>query len=422
MQTERARRAYGSGSIFERNGDWYGKWRVAGRQVKRKLGPKRTRGEADGLTRTQAEARLRELIAEVRAGDVQHAPSATRRKGWYTVAELSALYIEHARETRGLKEATTLKDYAATTRNHFAPFFGERPIQRIDPALIERFVKHLRSTNGKGRRGGKPLSPKTVENYLTTLGTLFNFAVKKRWIAASPMLGVERPVAATTDAPIAELNFLEPHEVAGLAEAARPGEYHELDRALYLLAAYSGLRQGELRGLRWRHIDFGCSTIHVLESVTRGTRSSPKGKRRRAVPLAPSAAQALLVLRAVSRWTAPDAPVFACPSTGGPMARAGLMRRYRQALEAAGLPVEFCFHDLRHTFGTTMARAGESLWRIQEWMGHADVETTKLYLHYAPAVADAAIIERAFGSGTNPGTNLSLAGGTEVTSANEQAA
>ena len=98
------------------------------------------------------------------------------------------------------------------------------------------------------------------------------------------------------------------------------------------------------------------------------------------------------------------------------MARAGLMERYRKALVAAKLSPTFSFHDLRHTFGTTMARRGVPVGTIQAWMGHADLQTTQLYMHYAPADRDAALIDAAFGSGTNPGTNLNLAGGTDVTS------
>ena len=59
------KRTYGTGAVLEVNGVYYGKWRVAGRQVKRRLGPVRKPGTRDGLTKTQAEARLRELVAEM---------------------------------------------------------------------------------------------------------------------------------------------------------------------------------------------------------------------------------------------------------------------------------------------------------------------------------------------------------------------
>jgi integrase len=89
---------------------------------------------------------------------------------------------------------------------------------------------------------------------------------------------------------------------------------------------------------------------------------------------------------------------------------------------AAGLSPTFSFHDLRHTFGTTMARQGVPVGTIQAWMGHADLTTTQLYMHYAPADRDAAIIDAAFGLATNLDTNLRVAGGTEPNSENVRAA
>jgi integrase len=106
------------------------------------------------------------------------------------------------------------------------------------------------------------------------------------------------------------------------------------------------------------------------------------------------------------------------------MARAELMERYRKALVAASLAPTFSFHDLRHTFGTTMARQGVPVGTIQAWMGHADLATTQLYMHYAPKAQDAATIDAAFGTGpgTNLGTNLRAVGGTEMNSRHRKSA
>ncbi|HEX8159191.1 MAG TPA: hypothetical protein VF526_17535 [Solirubrobacteraceae bacterium] len=135
MQAQRsAKRAYGSGSIYEHRGSWYGRWRPApgAPQVKRKLGPKRTRGGTDGLTRSQAEARMRELMAT----ESTAAAVARSRAGAYTVKQLGELYIANARKL-GRKEST-LTDYAMCVRLHLAPFFDEAPIQHIDAKRIER--------------------------------------------------------------------------------------------------------------------------------------------------------------------------------------------------------------------------------------------------------------------------------------------
>jgi integrase len=71
-----------------------------------------------------------------------------------------------------------------------------------------------------------------------------------------------------------------------------------------------------------------------------------------------------------------------------------LRRRYKAALKRAGLrPLRF--HDLRHTFGTRMI-AKADIRRVQEWMGHADIQTTMRYLHYAPRDEDAQLVAEAF--------------------------
>lgn len=389
------KRTYGTGSIIERDGVYYAKWRAGGRQVQRKLGPKRQRGEADGLTKAQAEARLRTIVAQIHAEDVQQRRAAKRLPHHYTVAELGDIYVTYARDVRGLK-ASTLTDYQGILRTHLAPFFGDLTIQRITAQRIEGFAAKMWSKPGSGRRGGKPLAPKTIANAIGLLVVLLNFAVRKKWIDRSPMSAVDLPRPSADD-PLDELRFLERHEVSALVAHAAEGEYEYLDRALYTMAAYTGLRQGELLGLRWQHIDFERSIVHVLENFTRSRRSSPKGKRRRSVPLASTAAEALVRLQESSHWTLSDDPVFAYPPTGQPISRSPMMKRYRRALTAAGLPPDFSFHDLRHTFGTTMARAGVPVGTIQAWMGHADLSTTQLYMHYSPGHADAQRIDDAFG-------------------------
>jgi integrase len=392
---ERGKRHYGTGSLVERNGTYYARWRVDGRQVHRKIGPKRPRGEAGGLTKAEAERKLREIMAAVRAEDVRRRQQSRRLPHEMTIAELGERYLAHAREVRGLK-STTLSDYQGILNTHLVPFFEDTLIQRITAKRVEAFSNRLWSKPGSGRRGGKPLAPKTISNVMGFLVVLLNFAVRKKWLAQSPMSAADlrRP---PTDAPIEELRFLEPYEVDALIANVENGRYALIDRALYTLAAYSGLRQGELLGLRWQNVDFARSIVHVLEGVTRGRRSSPKGKRRRSVPLARTASDALKRLREWSHWSQPEHPVFAYPATGEPISRTPMMKRYRRALRAAGLPVDFSFHDLRHTFGTMMARSGVPVGTIQAWMGHADLQTTQLYMHYAPAEQDAARIDAAFG-------------------------
>lgn len=134
----------------------------------------------------------------------------------------------------------------------------------------------------------------------------------------------QHPAGDEVDDP---LRFLLPNEVHALADAAPPGLYHAIDRALYLMAAFTGLRQGELRGLLWQHVDFDASRVRAFENLVRGTRTSPKSRRGRSVPMARTVAQALLVVRADSNWIRQHDSVFADPVTGRPIARTPMMRR-----------------------------------------------------------------------------------------------
>jgi integrase len=80
--------------------------------------------------------------------------------------------------------------------------------------------------------------------------------------------------------------------------------------------------------------------------------------------------------------------------TGGYLDGSALSKRYRAALERAALRA-LRFHDLRHTFGTRVIGVAD-IRRVQEWMGHANVQTTMQYLHYVPRPQDAALVGQAF--------------------------
>ncbi len=153
------------------------------------------------------------------------------------------------------------------------------------------------------------------------------------------------------------------------------------------------MRRGELLALRWRDVDFDGSVIRVRGSFAAGALTSPKSGKVRSVPMAPDVARALAELSQRLDWTRDDDLVF--PGEGGYyLDGSALRRRYAAALKRAGLR-QLRFHDLRHTFGTRMI-AQADIRRVQEWMGHADVQTTMRYLHYVPRADDAALVAAAF--------------------------
>ncbi len=109
--------------------------------------------------------------------------------------------------------------------------------------------------------------------------------------------------------------------------------------------------------------------------------------------MAPAVASALVALGQREDWVGDDDLVFVA-ETGSYLDGSALRRRYAAALRRAGLR-SLRFHDLRHVFGTRMI-AKADIRRVQEWMGHADIQTTMRYLHYAPRGDDAQLVADAF--------------------------
>jgi integrase len=114
----------------------------------------------------------------------------------------------------------------------------------------------------------------------------------------------------------------------------------------------------------------------------------------RSAPLAPQVAQ-VLAARMLRHNTSPDDLVFGSP-TGRHFSRWTLGTRFDAAVARAGVP-RITFHGLRHTFGTLAARAGVDVRTLQAWLGHTELATTQVYLHYAPQPGASALLGQAFG-------------------------
>jgi integrase len=161
-------------------------------------------------------------------------------------------------------------------------------------------------------------------------------------------------------------------------------------------AARTGLRQGELLGLRWRDVDWLAGRVRVRRTYVRGGFGSPKSRRSsRSVPLADRLLAELDAHHRRALYRGEDDLGFAHPLLGTPLDRSRLVKRFKAAVARAGLR-DVRFHDLRPTFGTRMAAADVPRRTLQEWMGHRDFKTTLIYADYAPSAHERAIVESAF--------------------------
>jgi integrase len=369
-----------SGHVFRVEGArgprWYAKYRLPdGRQVQKALGPAWTaRGRPpDGyLTKRTADAWLREVLDQTRRGTL---PGMVRTGA--TFADAAAEWLRYVEEERARK-ASTLRDYRSVVNAHFLPAFGDRPLEQITTETIERWLS-ARLREGK-------LSRRSLQKMVVLLNGIFRRARKVWKLPSNPVAEVERLTIQKRSGIV----FYSPEEVHALVRAASGKQ----DGVLYLTAALTGLRMGELLALRWRDVDFSAQSVRVLANYTSGRLGTPKSGHGRVVPLVEEAAQALARLGARKRWNGPDDLVFV--GRGGEyLDGSALRRRFKRARDAAGLrPLRF--HDLRHTFGSVAIRTADPR-ELQEWMGHSDFSTTQLYMHYKPRADAARRLSAAFG-------------------------
>src|SRR3954447_15738638 len=364
-----------SGHVFRvdraRGPQWYAKYRLPdGRQVQRRIGPAwtaRGRPAAGHFTKRSAEAWLEDALLEIRRGELADAV----RTG-ATVADAAAEWLRWAEHDRSCKPST-LTDYRHTARR-IERDLGHLRLEDVTPELLERW------------RATLDVSNRTVIKYLVVLHGIFRRAMKVWGLPRNPAAMVERPRARASD----DIDAFSVEEVHALMRAAASKQ----DAVLYLTAAFTGLRLGELLALRWGDVDYAGEAIRVRRSYNvHGGLGTPKSGKVRSVPMVVDVAKALAELQGRKRYTGDEDLVF--PGATGAFQEASSLRvRYRRALDAAGLRA-LRFHDLRHTFGTLAVRKAE-VPAVQAWMGHSDIHTTMRYVHHRDHGREAQLLAEAF--------------------------
>jgi integrase len=398
------KRGRGTGHLYEKWGSYYGRWRTLdGRNVNRLVGPVRTPGERDGLTRTQAEREFRRLQ------DAEESSPRPVRGADVPIVDEVADSLRRKLALGGARRSY-LEGCESMQRVHITPHLGALEISDVTTAHVEALA---------GSMLGDGLSPKTIRNILNFLHSVFEHALDGGLIRENPVRRAVRPGRRREGDVNPDLQFLTIEELDAVIRAipdetvhrtpaptrdGRPGPPPPPDvlgpvlRVVTLAAAMTGLRQGELLGLRWRDVDWSAQRIRVRNTYVRGEHSAA-GKSdlstRRSVPMTDRLA------RELDRWSrrtvyrGDEDLVFAHPQTGNPLDRSKLTRRFQAACTAAGVrPIRF--HDLRHTFATRLAASGQPMRTIQEFLGHADSKTTQIYAHYAPSEHEVQMVNDAF--------------------------
>jgi integrase len=383
---------------------WYALWRDATGRHQRRLGPawvkdsgRRTaRGAivwraADGpkpdasyLTPADAEVRLRDLLA----GAPRKPPGRGAPAARVTFSEACEEWLRYVTVERR-RAPSTLRDYRRVLDGVLVPEFGAAtPLDRITSERIDAYRERLLTEDRLSRR--------TIQKTLVILHGVLRRAKRRGWIAYNPAADTERVTVSRTG----EFSVLTPAEVHAVARAAGS----EWETAMYIVAAFTGLRQGELRALRWTDVDFAKHLVHVRRAYAAGVVGPPKSRKVRSVPMSDQVARTLDGFSRRAMFTAPEDLVFAGPD-GGPFHADTVRKAFYRALDRAGLghmrakAEPITFHDLRHTFGTLAVQAFP-LTDVKAMMGHADISTTMIYVHHVPQIDAAARLTGVFGAAT----------------------
>ena len=333
--------------------------------------------DADGWTRQKAKAEL-----ETRLVDVQR--DGLRRPAQSTFATVAEEWLQTYPSAKRLKRSTA-DGYRTIVTNYLVPRIGHLRIDQLeDVAVLERYV---------ASRLDDGLAPATVNRHLNVVSLIVRAARKRGLLRSNPVELVDRPAEKRR-----RWTILGPAEIARVQtgfrqlsdEAEDEAERVWIEQALVVFTVVygTGLRRGEILGLRWRHVhlaDPAGPILRVEETFVRDRTDTPKSDAsERTVALGFVVANTLFEHRARSVFAGDDDRVFCHPERGGPMSAKDYAATLRSALAKAKLtrPVR-PFHDGRHGHLTNAAAAGVSPAALQARAGHAEMSTTQRYIDLA---------------------------------------
>jgi integrase len=323
-----------------------------------------------GSTRAEVARKLVPLLREREQGLVSSSPSQSL--GNYLEAWLTS--IEHS-----VRPKTLVSD-RMYVRTHIVPVLGRIRLDALTPQKVQALL------DAKLKAG---LAPQSVIHIRGILRRALGRAIRYGWVA--------RNAAALADPPRLERSEIRPFSPDEARAFLRAVEGDSLE-ALYSLALATGLRQGELLGLRWDDVDLEAATLRVNHALQRYGGQlhmvPPKTARsRRVVSLPEVVVRALEAHRfrqlqdrrkAGERWR--DVGLLFATRWGTPIEPRNATRSFKRVLVRAGLP-EIRFHDLRHSCATLLLVQGMSARVVMEILGHSQISVTmNTYSHVSLAL------------------------------------
>ncbi len=355
------KRGHGEGAIYQRpNGTWCGQVRLNGQ-----------RKTVYGKTRAEVQRKIRTIAADAEQG-IMPAPERL------TVAT----YLERwlADDVSRLDQYT-VKNYGIYVRLHIVPKLGKIKLAQLQPAHVQGLYAAMQASG---------LAPKTIRNAHGVLRAALGKAVA--WgLVPRNVAGLATPPKSQSP----EFRTLTVKEAKQLGRATQGNRW----APMLLLALTTGMRQGEILGLKWGDIDLAAGVLQVRRQYERdGTFSTPKASSQRRLDLAPAELRAFVIQREAQvrdrarfgdRYIEQDL-VFATHQ-GRPLMHRNVFREFKRLLLKANLP-DIRFHDLRHTNATLMLGQGVHPKVVQERLGHSQVGITlNTYSHVLPGLGREAI-------------------------------
>lgn len=297
-----------------------------------------------------AEAYLGKVVSTIREGRY-HDVFDVKRETQVTFNELADRYVENY---RGQKCFSRLKYYLV---EEYRAAFGSRRLSEISYLDLETYRNRRKATP---TRAGKARTDATVNRELSTLRHMLNKAVEWGMLEVNPFSKGSKLMLKENNH---RLRFLTDTEIEALLKACSPHL-----RPVVEVALLTGMRRGELLGLKWEQVRNGF--IYLTET---------KGGKARQIPVNDRLAQ---IFRELRRENQLRSPYVFCDSQGRRFYE--VKRSFASACRRAGLE-DFRFHDLRHTFASHLVMRGVSLKAVQELLGHADIKMTMRYAHLSQA-------------------------------------
>ena len=363
------RRANGEGNLRKRkDGRWEGRY-TAGRDPET---GKAIYKNVLGKTQAEAKAKLKQSIEEAKGLDAG-------KVGRYTVGQWMEVWFENYARVK--VRPSSHQTYRGYLENHIKPNIGQIPLEKLTSLEVQKLYKKLlekgRVDRLESRHQAKGLSPKTVRNIHQIISSAMKLAQEQKLIVGNPAEGCALPRLEHREMQTLPVEQLQ----SFLGEAKDSGVFE-----LYYLELATGLRRGELLGLKWEDIDLERGDLRVKRQIARinGEVVEAPLKTKNAYRTLPLAEDTVSVLLEQKKKVGSSPWVFPSPA-GGPLSPDSVLHMLHRVLKRAGLP-SLRFHDLRHTFATLALQNGVDVKTVSGMLGHFSAGfTLDTYAHVTTA-------------------------------------